>query len=300
MTIRQISGGAALVAVAAATLGLLAAPLAQADDGGARPAVSGEAAPAAVAPGDLAAARSGVQSPAVLDRVGHFFARDGLPPARTAQLGAADEAAAAAKAAPRLQGATVPVYTLDPGFVAGAKGAPVARAEFAATAVVAADGRTASVWTVAQGGAWRVVDIASGSDETDYATRGAGTGGGTVFREPQVNAWYVLRGGRVLPLDAEARSSVGAGGTTLASYQRLVHQRYGDKLPGSAYDRAGLGGGFSADPPAEAATASGASSASASLPATTATTAAVTAAAALGLTGLAAAGSAFRRRCAKG
>ncbi|MDH6579092.1 hypothetical protein [Kitasatospora sp. MAP5-34] len=46
-----------------------------------------------------------------------------------------------------------------------------------------------------------------------------------------MNAWYVLRGGRVLPLDDEARRSVGAGGVSLAAYQKLVHQRYGDKLP---------------------------------------------------------------------
>lgn len=135
----------------------------------------------------------------------------------------------------------MPVYTLDAGFVSGVAGAPVARADFAATEVVAADGQTASVWTVPQGGGWRVVNIASGSDETRYAAQGAG---GTVFREPQLNAWYVLRGGRVLPLDVEARDSVGAGGVTLAAYQKLVHQRYGDKLPGSAYDRAGKGGGF--------------------------------------------------------
>ncbi|MCX4747037.1 hypothetical protein OG455_16130 [Kitasatospora sp. NBC_01287] len=238
MTKRQNIRRAAATAVLAAAAALAAAPLAQAD----APA----AAPAAVPQSDLAAARSAVQAPAVLDQLGHFFARDGVPPSQPLGLSAADEAKAAAQAAPHLTGATVAVYTLDPGFVAGTKGAPVARADFTATEVSAADGQTASVWTVRQNGGWQVVNIASGSDETDYAARGAAGGGGTVFREPQVNAWYVLRGGRVLPLDTEARSSVGAGGVSLAAYQQLVHQRYGDKLPGSAYDKAGLGGGFSA------------------------------------------------------
>ncbi|MDH6134970.1 hypothetical protein P3T37_004380 [Kitasatospora sp. MAA4] len=276
----------------AVTLGLLAAPLAH--------AAGSDAVPAAIAPSDLAAARSAVQAPAVLDQLGHFFARRGVPPNQSVQLGAADEAKAAALAAPRLTGATVPVYTLDPGFVAGTKGAPVARMDFAATAAVSADGQHASVWTVRQdGGGWQVVNIASGSDETDYAAQGASSGGGTVFREPQVNAWYVLRGGRVLPLDAEARSSVGAGGESLAAYERLVHQRYGDKLPGSAYDRAGLGGGFSAntaDTADTAGTADTADTADTAAAAAPEADTALTAAAALGVTALAGVGLAVRRR----
>lgn len=235
MTNRQIirrAAVAAVLAAGAAGTGLLAAPLAQADAPG--------AAPAAVSQSDLAAARAAAQSPSVLARLGSFFAHDPVSPAGSAQhLAGAPDAAAV----PQPVGATVPVYTLDPGFVAGAKGAAVARPDFTATEVAAPDGRTASVWTVRQNGGWQVVNIASGSDETQYAALGAAGGGGTVFREPQVNAWYVLRGGRVLPLDPEARGSVGAGGVSLAAYQRLVHQRYGDKLPGSAYDKAGLGAG---------------------------------------------------------
>ncbi|WP_063771997.1 hypothetical protein [Kitasatospora mediocidica] len=272
-------GRAVATAVLAAALGLLAAPLAQAAGSDATVPTT----PAAIPQSDLTAARDAVQTPAVLDQLGHFFARRGVPPNQTVQLSAADEAKSAAQAAPRLSGATVPVYTLDPGFVAGTKGAPVARMDFAATEAVSADGQRASVWTVPQNGGWQVVNIASGSDETDYAAQGASSGGGTVFREPQVNAWYVLRGGRVLPLDAEARSAVGAGGESLAAYQRLVHQRYGDKLPGSAYDKAGLGGGFSADAPSAPAAGGG------SLPV-------LTAAAALGVTALAGVALAARRR----
>ncbi|MFF2751662.1 hypothetical protein ACFVVA_39755 [Kitasatospora sp. NPDC058048] len=274
---------AAVTALLTAGLALALAPAAHADS---------PSAPAPVPAAELAQARSAVQDTAVLDKVGHFFARKGVPPTRQLTIGAAEEARAASEAAPRLAGDTVPVYLLDPGFVAGTPGAPVAKAEFTASKVVAADGQSASVWTVRQGGAWKVVNIASGGDESDYAAKAAGSGGGTAFREPQVNAWYVLRDGRVLPLDDEARRSVGAGGVTLAAYQQLVHQRYGDKLPGSAYDRSGEGGGYQVDAAPEFAAVAQAPQApggGSALPA-------VTAAAALGVTALVGAGAVLRRR----
>lgn len=285
---------AAVTALLTLGLGLAAAPLAHAADG---------PAPAPVGAAELAKARAAAQSPAVLDQVGRFFARQAAAPEVAAaagqpalgqqaagQLAAGQQAAgqqAAGQPGPQLAGDTVAVYTLDEGFVAGTAGAPVARADFAASRAVSADGRVASVWTVEQAGGWRVVNIASGGDEGDYAAKAASGGGGTAFREPQLNAWYVLRGGRVLPLDDEARRSVGAGGVTLAAYQKLVHQRYGDKLPGSAYDLAGRGGGYDA-PEAAAPAGSGAV-----LPA-------VTAAAALGVTALTGAGIALRRRSGSG
>ncbi|MFI6152118.1 hypothetical protein ACIBCA_05455 [Kitasatospora sp. NPDC051170] len=272
---------AAAAALLAAGLGLaVAAPAAHAD----QPADQPAGAPAPVPAAELAQARGAVQAPAVLDQVGHFFARKGVPPTQQLTIGAAEEASAAGASAPRLAGDTVPVYVLDAAFVAGTPGAPVARAEFTASKVVAADGQSASVWTVRQGGTWRVVNIASGGDESDYAAKAASSGG-TAFREPQINAWYVLRDGRVLPLDDEARRSVGASGVSLAAYQKLVHQRYGDKLPGSAYDRAGEGGGYDvARAEADARTGGGST-----LPA-------VTAVAALGVTALAGAGVVLRRR----
>ncbi|MFC5665355.1 hypothetical protein ACFP3U_20535 [Kitasatospora misakiensis] len=274
--------GAAAVLLAAG-LGLVLAPAASAVE----PAGVPEPVPAA----ELAQARGAVQSPAVLDQLGRFFARKGLPPTAKLTVGAAEEAAAAAAAAPRLSGDTVPVYTLDAAFVSGTSGAPVARAEFTASRVVAADGQVASVWTVKQGGAWRVVNIATGGDESDYARLAADGGGGTAFREPQVNAWYVLRDGRVLPLDEEARRSVGEGGVSLAAYQGLVRQRYGDKLPGSAYDRAGKGGGYEPAAQRAAGAPAGGGTALTAVPA-------VTAGAALGVTALAGAGLALRRRTA--
>jgi len=262
----------AAATVLAAALGLAAAPLAT--------AATPSGTPTPVAPAELAAARGAAQTPAVLDQLGHFFARKGVPPTQSMAISPADEAAAANAAAPRLTGDTVPVYTLDAAFVAGTPGAAVARAEFTATKAVSADGQSASVWTVRQGTAWKVVNIASGGDETDYAAQAAGGGGGTAFREPQINAWYVLRGGQVLPLDEDARRSVGEGGVSLAAYQKLVHQRYGDKLPGSAYDKAGKGGGY--EPGATEPTGT-------ALPLTTA-------GAALGLTALAGTTLALRRK----
>ncbi|MGW2371421.1 hypothetical protein [Kitasatospora sp. NPDC001683] len=285
---------AAVTALLAVGLALALAPAAHAD-------TPAPGAPVPVPTADLARAHSAVQDPSVLDKVGHFFARRGVPPTQQLTIGAAEEAKAAQDAAPRLAGDTVPVYTLDAGFVAGTPGAPVAKAEFTASKVVAADGQTASVWTVRQGDSWRVVNIASGGDESDYAAKAA-DGGGTAFREPQVNAWYVLRDGRVLPLDDEARRSVGADGVSLAAYQKLVHQRYGDKLPGSAYDRAGKGGGYRLDaaPNAAPGAAPNAALEAAAQPAADGGSAipAVTAATALGATALVAAraGAVLRRK----
>ncbi|OKI22250.1 hypothetical protein [Streptomyces sp. CB03911] len=282
--VRTVAARTAWVTVLLA-LGIAVAPGAQAAGPPASGApASGAGAPVPVAAGELAQAAAAAQSPAVLDKLGHFFARKGVPPTGGLTLGAAEEAKAAAAAAPRLSGETVAVYTLDRDFVAGAPGAPVAKAEFAATRAVSADGQVASVWTVREAGGWRVVNVASGGDESDYPALAASGGGGTAFREPQINAWYVLRGGRVLPLDDEARRSVGAGGTDLAAYQRLVHQRYGDKLPGSVYDRAGEGGGYRPDAAAEATGGGGG------------TLAAAAAGAALGVTAVTGAALALRRR----
>ncbi|WP_235023704.1 hypothetical protein [Streptomyces sp. WAC05374] len=195
------------------------------------------AAPAATAADTPGAA---VTAPATLDTLSRFFARDG--------------AVAPAGARPRVEGSTVPVRVLAPDFVAGRAGAPVARVAFHAAEAVAPDGRKASVWTVRRGtGGWQVVNIATGDDEMRYAREGARRlPGGTVFREPQIDAWYVHGGGRVLPLDEDAVRAVGARGTTLAAYRARVSAAYGDKLPGSAYARRGAAGGY-AEPAAPAA-----------------------------------------------
>ncbi|WP_189537489.1 hypothetical protein [Streptomyces roseolilacinus] len=219
---RHTAAGGAL---AAAALLALLAPTAEAAD----------PLPAAATPRDAAAA------PATLDTLARFFASPGAAPAAPA--------AATAAARPRVEGPAVPVRVLSPDFVAGRPGAAVARVEFHAARAVAGDGRTASVWTARRGGGWRVVNIATGDDEVRYAEQGARRlPGGTVFREPQIDAWYVVRGRTVLPLDEDAVRAVGADGTTLAAYRDRVKAAYGDKLPGSAYARGGRAGGYGPGP----------------------------------------------------
>ncbi|MFF8385334.1 hypothetical protein [Streptomyces kanasensis] len=199
----------------------------------AAPTASAAPLPADPAPGP----REAAAAPATLDTLARFFGRE------DGRAGAVARGEATAR--PRIEGRAVAVHVLSPEFVAGRAGAPVARVEFHAARAVAADGREASVWSVRRGGGWRVVNIATGDDEIHFAERGARVlPGGTVFREPQIDAWYVHGGGRVLPLDEDAVRAVGAGGTTLAAYRARVAAAYGDKLPGSAYARAGKAGGY--------------------------------------------------------
>ena len=200
------------------------------------------AVPAAPSANDVAAARDAANG--ALSTVGQFFASGGKKPQGDAQ----QLAAAAAAAAPRIDSATVPVYYLAPAFVADKSSSgtatPVAQLSFLATDTVSASGSHASVWTAQVGSeGWKVVNIASGSDETTYTAKA--TPGAAVFEEPQIGAWYQVVGGRVLPLNDTARASVG-NGVSLAQYHQLVHTRYADKMPGSAYDKAGLAGGFQA------------------------------------------------------
>ncbi|MFD5398948.1 hypothetical protein ACFWJW_32630 [Streptomyces sp. NPDC127097] len=255
--------------------------------------------PQAPARASVTAAHEAAAAPATLDTLARFFAAD-------RKRGGAPALAPAAQGAPHIEGGTVPVYLLSPDFVRGRTAAPVARLEFLASKAVAADGRTASVWTVRQGAAWKVVNIADGDDETRYTAAGAARAkGGTVFHEPQIDAWYVQRGDRIEPLDPDARKAVGAHGTTVAAYRKRVAKAYGDKLPGSAYDRRGEAGGYgpeaeagAKEPQAQAAPAQQPVTAGAftddSLPVTAATT--VAGAAALLALGLSAAAALRRRR----
>ncbi|MFF2203672.1 hypothetical protein [Streptomyces sp. NPDC058145] len=196
------------------------------------------AVPHAYSPGQIAAARAVAGSDSTLDVLGRFFAA--APDHTTRAM--APPRAAGAKAAPHLTGAGTTVYTLNADFVAGREDAPVAEPAFVATDAVSATGRLASVWTVRTKRGWQVVNIASGADETTYAAKAEGRG--TVFREPQINAWYLLRGDRVLPLNTEARAAVGEHGTTVARYRHHVRTSYASRLAGSKYDRDGYAGGF--------------------------------------------------------
>ncbi|MGP3685219.1 hypothetical protein ACTVZO_10990 [Streptomyces sp. IBSNAI002] len=220
MTLRASAAAAVLAAASAALLALApqaaAAPVPQPQAATAE--TRAEAGRAAAAPESLAT-------------VSRFFAREGKVSLEAAQ--------------PRIAGEAVPVHYLSPDFVAGRAGAPVARLEFLASEAVSSDGRRAALWTARTEAGWQVVNIATGDDEFRYARLGAEKlPGGTVFREPQIDAWYVAEAGRVLPLDEDAVRAVGAGGTSLGAYRARVTKAYGDKLPGSAYAKGGVAGGF--------------------------------------------------------
>ncbi|MFD3695913.1 hypothetical protein ACFWUZ_07100 [Streptomyces sp. NPDC058646] len=177
------------------------------------------------------AASAAAAAPDTLATLSRFFAREGKVTQAAAQ--------------PRIEGGAVEVHHLSPDFVAGEEGAPVARLEFLASKAVSSDGQQAALWTARTGAGWQVVNIATGDDEFRFAQLGAEKlPGGTVFREPQIDAWYVTGGSRVLPLDEDAVRAVGTGGTTLDAYRVRVAKDYGDKLPGSAYARRGVAGGF--------------------------------------------------------
>ncbi|MFE0601589.1 hypothetical protein ACFW2T_14670 [Streptomyces sp. NPDC058892] len=233
MTLRAAAGAAVLAATA--LLGL--AP---------QTAAAPVPGPLSATAGDGAAAARAAAAPDTLATLARFFAREGKVSPAAAQ--------------PRIEGEAVPVNHLSPDFVAGRPGAPVARLEFLASRAVSSDGQQAALWTARSGAGWQVVNIASGDDEFRYARLGAAKlPGGTVFREPQIDAWYVAGDSRVLPLDEDAVRAVGAGGTTLAAYRARVARAYGDKLPGSPYADRGTAGGYAessaaAGPPVAAVT----------------------------------------------
>ncbi|MFF7299657.1 hypothetical protein [Streptomyces sp. NPDC008265] len=220
MTLR--ASAAAAVLAATALLGL-AAPQAAA----AAPVPQ----PAAATAENRAAAGRAAAAPDTLATLSRFFAREGK--------------VSLAAARPRIEGEAIPVHHLSPEFVAGRADAPVARLEFLASRAVSSDGQQAALWTARTESGWQVVNIATGDDEFRYARQGdAKLPGGTVFREPQIDAWYVAGGGRVLPLDEDAERAVGAAGTTLDAYRTRVARAYGDKLPGSPYAERGAAGGY--------------------------------------------------------
>ena len=101
MRLSRIAVVAPLAAMALATAGV---------------AQAGEAVPAAPSANDVAAARNAVGG--ALGTVGQFFAAGGRKP----QGDAKQLAAAAMAAAPRIDSATVPVYSLAPAFGGGEGG----------------------------------------------------------------------------------------------------------------------------------------------------------------------------------
>jgi hypothetical protein len=131
-----------------------------------------------------------------------------------------------------------PVYELSPDFVMGKPGAAPGDFAYFAVPARASDGRTATLWSVrGADGAWQVGNIASGDVEAAFARRLPA--GAQLLHEPQVDAWYAVRDGRLTSLSERTIVNV-------ADYQRTVSQRYADKLPGSPYAREGEAGGYDA------------------------------------------------------
>ncbi|MEA5364973.1 hypothetical protein VA596_35945 [Amycolatopsis sp., V23-08] len=151
--------------------------------------------------------------------------------------GAHAAVAAAATADPKTQ---VAVYEPTAAFVTGTSDVPAALA-YVAVPARTGDGTAATVWAERQGPSWTVVNVASGDYEQKYAAAAAG---GYLLHEPQVNAWYAVRGDAVTVLDGSVTGVAAGTKLVLADYRAALHRRYADKLPGSAYDRDGAGGGY--------------------------------------------------------
>ncbi|KPC64353.1 hypothetical protein [Streptomyces chattanoogensis] len=216
---------------------------------------------------DYQGARQVLQSRQVHTVVSRFFGA-------TANVGADGGTGAAAPMAPGAHNDQqtfslkdpVALYELAPEFVTGRTkptAGNVSRLSYLAARANDASGHKATVLlssTAKSGGgsgdSWHLTGVRDGDSDVTYGQKA--TGGSKVFTEPQIHAWYRLKNNTVEPLNREATAGLGGKrAVTLADYQKLVHGRYADKLPGSAYDRKGLAGGFG---PASKPSASSASS----------------------------------------
>ncbi|MFD8500312.1 hypothetical protein [Amycolatopsis sp. NPDC059657] len=183
-----------------------------------------------VSDADIAAARQVAASPDTQAKLSKFFVQ------LDRRSGFAVQAESAK--APQVTGQPLRVFSLTPEFVTGQSQEPGGFA-YLAVKTRAASGQEATVWLTRDGRqGWEASNLTTGTEEVTYPAQGA-----AVFTEPQINAWYRVENGQVVPLNDPARAQVGKG-MTVAAYQRLVHQQYADKLPGSAYAQQGKLGGF--------------------------------------------------------
>jgi hypothetical protein len=174
---------------------------------------------------DLAAAKAAAHSP----QAGQLIAKAAERLPQTA-----------AKAGTVVQQDAVPVYALNPEFVAGKSG-DVAALWYVATSA-SKGGAAMTVYTAPDAaGTWQAVNVASGNTESRMA--GAAKGA-KLFTEPQIGAWYALSGDQVRALNPSATEAIGTQPITVAAYQQKVTTRYADKQPGSAYDANGTAGGY--------------------------------------------------------
>ncbi|MFB7462259.1 hypothetical protein ACFCZ1_01920 [Streptomyces sp. NPDC056224] len=242
--------------------------------------------PAQAAEGDGIAgypsAQQALRSDQLRDTVSRFLvsARQhgaAAPAADGGTVGAPGNAPAAVAAPPGFDlKDPVPMFEISPEFVSGKTQADpqtAIRLSYLASRVTASDGKNAAVLLAPKVNApatgsgpqnvgaegWQLAGIRDGDAEVGFAERG--TPQARTFTEPQIHAWYRLTAeGTVEPLNEEATTGLGGKrGVTLAAYQKLVTARYGDKMPGSEYDRKGLAGGYAGlgeDQPEQVAAAS--------------------------------------------
>lgn len=186
---------------------------------------------------DVTAAEQVAANPETTTRLAKFFVNLDKNNAGQVAKGAPDAQAVQAKA-PHVTGAARAIYTLSPDFVRSPD-APVASFAYLAVPAKSATGQDATIQIARKNSVWSVRQITSGTEATTLTAAQ-----GTVFTEPQTNAWYRLDGDRVLPLNEQASFAIGKDGTSVAKYQEMVHNRYADKLPGSDYQRQHKLGGY--------------------------------------------------------
>ena len=139
-----------------------------------------------------------------------------------------------------LAGAGIPVYTLNAGFVTGKPGAPAGVLRSIAVTATASTGAKATLRAApdqASPDGWTVGNVLSGNDEETLSARLRP--GSVLLNEPQINGWYDLGPDGVVLLQASLPQTPVGQFVPLADYQRQVHDRYADKLPGSKYQRGG-------------------------------------------------------------
>ncbi|MGZ3146319.1 hypothetical protein ACVDFE_30870 [Lentzea chajnantorensis] len=181
----------------------------------------------AVSAADLQAARAAATEQSTVDAVADF-------------LGDLRGKGAATVA---VRDGVVPVYTLSPEFVSGARDAQPGKLAYVAVPASSSDGQTSTIQTVrGADGRWSVANLASGDQESTLAAKLPA--GATLLHEPQVNAWYAQKGTRLTVLDAGGSGRRAGERLTVAEYQRAVAKAYGGKQSGSDYAAQGLAGGF--------------------------------------------------------
>ncbi|MEU5692019.1 hypothetical protein [Actinosynnema sp. NPDC020468] len=183
------------------------------------PASAREAVPPP-SPADFAAALDAANQPAAISFAKTNFRQ--VHGAEPATVAVADHGVAA--------------YVLNPAFVRGDAGAPAGVFQYIAVTATADDGNRATLRANPEGGGhWSVGSVFSGDDEETLSKRLRPDS--VLLNEPQINGWYELTPTGVVLLQASLPQSEVGGFLPLAEYQKQVKSRYGDKLPGSDYEK---------------------------------------------------------------